>query len=134
MEIALLAPFLLLMLVGLTDIGRYTYFAIEVNNAARAGVQYGSQNQVTALDSTGVTTAARNDAPNLPAPLTVAASYSCKCADGSVADCHSTTNCATSHELVYVQVQTSETFPATIRFPGLPATLTVNGNALMQVQ
>src|SRR4051812_20722057 len=47
-ELALVLPLLLLVLVGVTEIGRYAYFDILVSNAARAGAQYGAQSVVHA--------------------------------------------------------------------------------------
>ena len=41
------------------------YVSIEVANAARAGVQYGSQQQPTAAIMTNVVTVAENEAPDI---------------------------------------------------------------------
>ncbi|MGC1905812.1 MAG: TadE/TadG family type IV pilus assembly protein, partial [Candidatus Acidiferrum sp.] len=42
-ELALLLPFLLMLVIGVTEIGRYAYYDILVANAARAGAAYGAQ-------------------------------------------------------------------------------------------
>lgn len=39
-EFAFLAPFLLILALGVGDFGRAMYASIVVNNAARAGAQY----------------------------------------------------------------------------------------------
>src|ERR1700726_2074775 len=64
-EVALVTPLLLLLLVGAIEIGRFAYYGIEVANAARAGVQYGSQSLANSFDLPGITQAAKNDAPEV---------------------------------------------------------------------
>jgi len=44
-ELALSVPLLLMMFLVVVETGRAFYIAISVSNAARAGVQYGSQNR-----------------------------------------------------------------------------------------
>jgi hypothetical protein len=121
----------LLLLVGAIEIGRLAYLSILVNNAAHAGVQFGAQNLATAADNTGMQTAALNDGQNI-AGLTAVASHYCTCADGSSASCLAT-DCAGSHRLVYVQVNTTGLFRSLMGYPGFPASYTVNGKAVMRV-
>lgn len=130
-EFAILTPVVLLLLVGAIEIGRLAYLSILVNNAARAGVSYGAQNLATAADNTGMQTAALNDGQNI-AGLTAVASHYCTCADGSSASCLAT-DCAGSHRLVYVQVNTTGLFRSLMGYPGFPASYTVNGKAVMRV-
>jgi Flp pilus assembly protein TadG len=130
-EFAILTPVVLLLLVGAIEIGRLAYLSILVNNAAHAGVQYGAQNLATAADNTGMQTAALNDGQNI-AGLTAAASHYCTCANGSSSSCLAT-DCAGSHRLVYVQVNTTGVFRSMIGYPGLPASYTVNGQAVLRV-
>src|SRR5689334_11227415 len=61
LEVALVTPLLLLLLLGVVDLGRYAYEAILVGNAARAGAGYGAQNPYTAGDPTGICDAASDD-------------------------------------------------------------------------
>jgi len=42
-EFAIVLPVLMFLLVGLSEFGRFGYYAILAANAARAGVQYGAQ-------------------------------------------------------------------------------------------
>jgi len=67
LEVALVTPMLLLLAVGIIEIGRYAYYSILVADAARAGAQYGAQNLATAADTAGIRTAAENDGQNLAA-------------------------------------------------------------------
>jgi Flp pilus assembly protein TadG len=131
LEMALITPLLCLLLIGIIEIGRYAYLSILTANAARAGVAYGAQNLGTAMDITGMQNAALADGQNIPG-LTATASYFCQCADGSASTCLAT-DCAASHRLVYVQVNTAGTFSSIFNYPGIPQTFNVNGIAVMRV-
>jgi Flp pilus assembly protein TadG len=43
-EFAIVLPILLMVLLGATDFGRFSYSAIAVSNAARSGAAFGSMN------------------------------------------------------------------------------------------
>ncbi|GAC1425360.1 MAG: hypothetical protein NVSMB5_19650 [Candidatus Velthaea sp.] len=130
-EIALITPLLLLLLIGSIEYGRYMHFGIMIGNAARAGVQYGSQNAATAADVAGMQTAALVDAENLSGVTATASSY-CKCADGTTSTC-AVTDCSASHRLTYVQVLTAGTFTSILSYPGIAGSLAINAQATMQV-
>ncbi|MDQ6925709.1 MAG: pilus assembly protein [Candidatus Eremiobacteraeota bacterium] len=133
-EIVIVLPLLVLLLIGLIEVGRYGNYTIVAGNAARAGVQYGAQNTVTAADITGMQTRALSDAQNLSG-LTATASNYCECADGSASTCLAT-DCAASHRIVYVQVLTAATIPSLTNYAYMPAslrTITVRGKAVMRV-
>lgn len=127
----IVAPLLLLLLIGIVEVARYANFAIMVGNAARAGVQYGAANLVAAADSAGMQSAALADGQNITG-LTATASHFCQCSDGSASTCLPT-DCAASHRLVYVHVNTAGTFPSLVHFWGLPQSYSVNGQATMRV-
>src|SRR6185437_14907439 len=101
-ELALVLPLLTLVLIGAVELGRIAYFAIEVSNAARAGVAYGAQGPTTATDTPNITNAAQLDAADVPS-LTVTSSTSCVCetvntstgvmTTTNLADCKSGTLC-----------------------------------------
>src|ERR1700758_3144538 len=81
-EVALMLPFLLLLLLGVIEVGRFLYIGILVGNAACAGAAYGTQSLVKSVDTTGISTAAKNDFQNNGqgvGTLTVTSSVSCGC-------------------------------------------------------
>lgn len=130
-ELALSLPLLLMMFLVVVETGRAFYIAISVANAARAGVQYGSQSLTTAADSAGMQTAAANNAPNISG-MTATATHFCVCSDGTASTC-AATDCAASHRLVYTQVNTSAPYSPMINFMGILPTMTVPGVAVMRV-
>lgn len=134
-EFAIVAPFLILLLLGLIEMGRYANFAVLVGDASRAGVQYGAQNITTAADDPGMQLAALNDGQNTTG-MTAAASQSCKCADLSPclttdvpADCGNAGN----HRILWVQVTTTGNFTSLFNYPLLPNKITVVQTATRQV-
>ena len=131
LELALSLPVLLMMFLVVVETGRAFYIAISVANAARAGVQYGSQNLSTATDNAGMQAAAASDAPSLTAMIAVATHF-CKCSDGTASTCLST-DCAASHRLLYTQVNTSASYTPLFSFIGLIPPITVPGKAVMRV-
>ncbi len=130
-ELSVTMPLLLVLLVGAFETGRVAYTSIEVSNAARAGVQYGSQTAATAGDTTGIQTAAQNDAQNLTLGTTTATT-SCICSDGSASTCVST-DCSASHIETILTVHTQSTYNPGFHLPGFPTSFTLRGQAVQKV-
>jgi Flp pilus assembly protein TadG len=137
-EVALTAPILVLMFVGAAEFARVAFAAIEVANAARAGVAYGAQSVSAAADATGIQTAATLDAGDLAASLTATARTSGVCSSG--ASCTGAgssclnTDCATpgDHIETILTVDTVVTFDPLIHVPGIPRTFTLHGHAVQE--
>ncbi len=134
-ELALILPMFTLVLAGAADFARFAYASIEVSNAARAGIQYGMQNRGTAMDLTGMQLAATNDGADVSA-LKATASQFCVCTDGTSITCaNAGTKCVgPARILQYVQVNTTAKLNPIFQYPGLPTTLTLNGQATIRVQ
>ena len=131
MELALSLPLLTALLLIVVETGRICLVAVALASAARAGVQYGAQNLTTVSDTAGMQSAALADAPNLTG-MTATASHSCQCSDGSASTCLST-DCAASHRLTYVKVNTSATYTPWFNWPGVPLTTALSSQAIMRV-
>ncbi|HVN68614.1 MAG TPA: TadE family protein [Candidatus Binatia bacterium] len=130
-ELAVVLPMLAFLLIGLVEIGRYTYFGIVAAHAARAGVQYGGQTLVTALDTTGMTTAASKDAQSL-SNWTVTPSHVCT-SSGSVVSCPNGSGASIPGVVYYVQVQVKGTFATLMNYPGIPNNIPVTATAMMRI-
>jgi Flp pilus assembly protein TadG len=131
-ELAIAVPILVLLLLIGADFGRVFYMSTGVNNAARAGAQYGSQTVITAADSSGMITAAKTDGSNF-ANLTATASQCTCAASNTVAACPST-YCTNSPQATFVEVDTRSVFQTLVNYPGIPTSTTLQGKAIMQVQ
>jgi Flp pilus assembly protein TadG len=119
------------LLIGAVEYGRMTFAAIEVSNAAMAGVQYGVQNPADAADLTGIQNAATADAPDITLQPTTT-SVSCICSDGSASTCLPT-DCPGKHIETILTVNTQAQFTSILRIPGLSNSFTLNGKAVEKV-
>jgi Flp pilus assembly protein TadG len=137
-EFALLAPVFIFLLLGLVDVGRYTYYGILAAHAARSGVQYGAQNLVTADDaslnggSSHAASAATADAQSL-SNWHVTTSVVCTNNNQSAPCPANNTNSLPPSGLVYfVRVQVTGTFTPLIQYPGL-SSIPISSTAIMRV-
>lgn len=134
-ELALVVPLLTLVFVGAAEVGRIAYAAIEVNNAARAGVAYAAQSHTTASDIANITLAAQKEAPDVSV-MTVTESNACTCSDGTSITCSTAgANCLSPARIIEaVQVNTSATINTAFHFPGIPNSITLRGQAIMRTE
>lgn len=152
LEVALLTPLLLLLLLGVIEMGRYAYIGILVGNAAHAGAMYGSENVANSADTAGIQTAADNDFQNNGqsiSNLTVNSTTSCGCdsagtISGLTNACSTTANpaipttiaaCTTGggHWVIMCNVEAKGTFTSLFSYPGIPASINLDRTAIMRV-
>ena len=108
-EFSVAVSVLSLMLVIVADFARVFYLSIAVNNAARAGAQYGSQTVITAADVAGMKTAATTDGSNIPSLTPTASQCTCESQTSSVTKCPSS-YCTANTTATFVEVDTSAPF------------------------
>ena len=136
-ELALTLPLFMLILLGAAEFARFAWASIETANAARAGVQYGAQSDITASDTAGISTAALNDGVNLSG-LTATSSFSCACSTAPTTTITCSTalaSCVSPNVIIeYVQVSTTSTIKPLYHWPGMPTTFTANSSAVMEVE
>jgi len=139
-EMALGLPFLVVLLFVVCEFARVFYVAMGVASAARAGVQYGAQSYVKAVDNSGMTAAATNDAQNISG-LSVVPTHFCMCdgaqcspaqASACIVSCSAPPSTCTEPK-VFVQVTTSATFRTGLIW-GLPSTIPLSSVAVLQAQ
>jgi Flp pilus assembly protein TadG len=130
-EVALIAPVLVVLLMIVGEFLRIYYTTIELNNAARAGVQYGINSPANAANLQGMQQAALTDGGDITG-MTATASEYCECSDGSAVSCGTANACA--DERVYVEVDTSATFYTLTDWPGIPRSIALSGKAIMREQ
>lgn len=129
-EVALVAPTLILLLVGTVDFGRAYYLATEVAGAAHAGAEYGVQ---APTDTAGMKAAAIADAPDVPSLTVATPTFGCECSDGTKysASCASKPSCSTN--VVYaVKVSVSASYKPMFPWPGLPSRVQLANTAVMR--
>lgn len=147
-ELALTTPMFVMLILGAAELGRVAYYAVEVENAARAGASYGSVNISNATNyPTDVKQAALNDAPDLPS-MSATVGTACVCetytyatgatsynpSSGTVScnsitaqSCREDDTTAIQNNITYVTVSTSVALDPIIHLPGLPNTYNLAG-------
>lgn len=130
-EFALLAPVMIFLLVGIIEIGRYTFFAILAANAARAGAQYGSYSLSTADDSAGIIAAATQDGQSISQfGATPTVYYSTN--EGQTLTAW-TSGAPPSGSIWYIGVVVTGTFTTLLHYPGIPTNVPITGSATMRL-
>ena len=81
-EFALLAPVLLLMVIGAIDIGTFIYQKMQLQSAARAGAQYAIQSDANISDTDGILNAAEIASELDFTGVTTTTTQFCACSDG----------------------------------------------------
>jgi len=151
-ELAFVIPLLLVLALGVIEVGRYAYIAILVGNAARAGADYGAQSNAQSVDTAGIQNAAYYDFAGATSgstntngfttsTLTVSSATSCGCDSGgsiTSAGCTTATNptagsCTTGNWVVFVSVTASGTFNSLFGYPGIPSSITISRTATIPV-
>ena len=135
------------MLLGTVEMGYVVYYSVEISNAASAGALYGMQSATyaDAASIPAVQSAAQAEAPDFGTKLTVTPTtfYVCTSAvggtqysTGSYTQAQATAKCSGTgnHALEFIQVLTSATATPPVHCPGLPATFTLGGKSVLEVE
>lgn len=150
-EVALASPLFILMIMGSFELGRVAHFAIEVQNAARAGAAYGSE-AGNAAATAAITQAAQNDAQDLAglsatpgtgcvcetlttgsSPTYSPSSGTVACNDPSITSCKGGSSTVTYQTVSYVTVSTQATINPVFNVKALPGSYTLHGYSQMRV-
>jgi len=124
-EFALIAPIMMVLLLGLLDYGIAAYHSMELESAARSGAQYAR------LDSSNtalVVTTVKNSTLLDTTKLTVNVTEFCECSDGSSVVCGTT--CGVGNVRKYMQINAS--YAHTPLF--IPGIMTLSGASTIRTQ
>ena len=141
-ETAITIPFLFVFILGSVEMARVAYAAIEISNAARAAVQYGSQGVDFASDSAGMTATAQSDANDIfalnPSSFQVTPTITFICSDGNATITLSgdtAPTCASPTAVVeqILTVNTQANYDPLIHIKGMSTTFTLRGRAVQKV-
>lgn len=132
-EMAVIAPLLLLLFLGVADFGRAFYTAITLSHAARAGAQFGSFSLAKSGNTSGMNQAATQEAQNIGA-IGVTSQRFCQCNGGASVNCVTGRCSAYGPPQVFVRVTATKTFNTAISYPGIPSTMNLSRTAVMRVQ
>ncbi len=130
LELAFLAPPLMLLAVGTVDYGLAMYNQIEVQNAAQAGAEYVLKHGYSVAGISGAVTSAT--------PLTVsatpAATLSCGCPSGtSITPAACNSNCPSGLTAGnYVTVNAQATYTTLVPYPGISSSYTLTASSTVR--
>jgi Flp pilus assembly protein TadG len=130
-ELAVVLPVLVLIAIGVMDYGRVYFTSVAVSNAARAGAEYGTAIPGNQSQKTNIENFAKLDGAEAGSISVNSRTY-CECG-GTEVGC--TTMCGTSDPpRVFVEVTATKDVQLLLRYPGLPATVTVSRQATFPLQ
>ena len=134
LELALLAPVLLLLLMGIFDVGQLTYTDMQVNAAANAGAQYvysngcaSTQGIATAVTSATILSVTANPSPVCPV-------YYCA-TNGALVSSTSGATCPSGEKAgAYATVSAQAAFTPVAPWSGLVLPTTLSASSAIRYQ
>ena len=129
-ELAVVLPVIVLIAIGVMDYGRVYYTSISVSNAARAGAEWGAYGAIGSVTQDArIQSFAQLEAAEA-GTVTVTSSHVCRCSPGGgTVSC--TVECSGGYGApqVYVTATATKSVALLLRYPGLPATVTISRSA-----
>lgn len=132
-ELALVTPFLVLLVVGVIDFGLAHARKLELAHGVRAGTQYAMIMRPRAEEGTAEIEAAILEA--VPDANTPVVQFVCTCiGTGLPAPLCDPTTCGTGFTLnTTVEITLQENYPLLLSFTGLPATINLSESASVRL-
>lgn len=137
-DFALVAPFLLLTLVSVTDLGRGIYAQIRVAYAAEAGAEYAARN---GFDATGISNAVSGATSFAAIQANPAPTQYCGCAQNggssvmiAQASCGSTCPNSGLPAGIYVQVNSQAAWTRIFAYPSFPRNAVTTAQSTVRIQ
>jgi Flp pilus assembly protein TadG len=132
-EMALIAPALVLMLVGMADYGTATYRRMQVQHAAQAGADFAMRN---GFNSAAIMTAVINSTTLAGLEATPAPVEACGCASvGAVTPAVCGTTCAGGAVAgTYISVSARGTYTTILPYPGMPTSFVFDATSMARTR
>jgi len=128
-EFALIAPVVLVMLVGIADYGTAVYDRLQLSSAVRAGIQYATLPGV----STGAVQQVVTDAlTSDPSAVTVTAQQVCECSDGTATACDQT--CSDGTRRTFMRIDAVRQRDSLFTYRGISGPTTLEAHAFVRTE
>ena len=131
-ELALVLPFVLLAVLGISDFARACFQTIAVANAAQAGAKFGAHSPQNATNELGIHNAVLAELGDTvqPEEVTIVADRHCECPDGNAIDCdEGTCGLEASSKRIFVSVRVEKPFEMMFSYPGMPESFVLTREA-----
>lgn len=130
-EFALIAPVLLLLLVGMIDFGLYINANMKLENTTRAAAEYVYQGGDPDLLENDVLSEILD--PVSYENTSIVTEYICACSDGISISCGE--SCDSGDYLRrFIEIRLNRAYEPMFKYPGLPHPVQLNGHVRLQVQ
>ena len=138
-EFALIAPLLLLMLVGAYDVSTIIQENMVLQNATRVGIQYGLIRRPVQGDLQPVENAVKTSLPsdwlgdNSPYSAKVAVTIQCECSQSGATSCSS--GCPVGEQrMSFLGIEVKKTSKFLFQYPGLGESIDLHDKSLVRLQ
>lgn len=132
-EFALMAPPLLLLVIGMFDFGTYLNVTMKLENTARAAVEYVFQGgdpdniQEEVFDNSSL-------GAEFATVEVTKADYVCACEDGAAVDCDTgTCDADGDYKRRYFEVTLDMEYDPLMSYPGLGDTMSLRGHTILRM-
>lgn len=131
LELALLAPFLALAILGLADTGLAVAQKMRLNDAVQQGAQYGLVRNPIQGDVSGIVAAMGPGEPNANRVIDV--ELFCECVAGTAVACTATCPGGGQRHR-YLDVTATEDYHTLFSYPVIGSTISLRSNAMVRLQ
>ncbi len=131
-ELALVAPILIMLFMGAWDFGRALNSSARLAGAAQAGVQFGARGPSYAADLDGMEAAAKSQVVDTTGALEAVAQQVCKCPSGEETDCNGSCGAGGAVQM-FVQVQVTDSFQTWFPYPFVSNPISLSKQAIWRV-
>ncbi|MEO5589049.1 MAG: TadE/TadG family type IV pilus assembly protein [Gemmatimonadaceae bacterium] len=134
-ELAVVLPVLILIAIGVMDYGRVYAASVAISNAARAGAEYASQTPANSGDQTAVKQFTAQEGAEAGLVIAnVVSNRVCRCS-GSATQINCVTGTCGGYGAVqqFEEVIATRAVPLLLRYPGLPASITISRTAVFRI-
>ncbi len=131
-ELALVLPFVLLAVLGISDFARACFQTIAVANAAHAGASFGAHSPQNSTNELGIHNAVLAELGDTAQAeeVTIQAVRHCECPDGNAVDCEDgTCGFEASSKRIFVSVRVEKPFETLFPYPGVPESFVLTREA-----
>lgn len=131
-EFAMTAPLLILLMVGIFDMGSYIRDRMRLEQISRAAVDYvmqGGQDENIKQDVVSYYDQAGTDA----GLYDVSSERVCTCSDGVAQSCSAVSCGSGDYSRQYVEVTINRTYTTLFDYPGIPHSINLAGSARMRL-
>ena len=131
-ELALVLPFLALLVVAMIDYGTAINRKMQLTNAIRAGTQYAMVRKPVQQDLTELRQAVLDTAPaDETGTRNLSSTFFCECPNGAAIACED--ECGAGERGSYVRIVLREDFPLILSYPGIGNPVSLSSEAVIRL-